>query len=103
MTVTRICPGYSSSFSIRRAMSLARPCARASSTLLCSTMMRTSRPAWMAYDFSTPGNVAVIDGLADVVHQPGALGRLLVHADLGRHHAGEMGDLDRVVEDVLPV
>src|SRR5439155_13708018 len=47
--------------------------------------------------------LVVVDGLADVVQQAAALGHLLVHADLGRHHARQVGDLDRVAQDVLPV
>jgi hypothetical protein len=47
--------------SIRSAMSRASRTAEASSTLSGSTMMRISRPAWMAYDFSTPGKEVAID------------------------------------------
>jgi hypothetical protein len=35
--------------------------------------------------------------------RPGALGDLHVGAELGGHETGEVGDLDRVVEHVLPV
>src|SRR5450830_775125 len=45
----------------------------------------------------------VVDGLADVVQQAGALGDLDVGAQLGGHDAGEMGYLDGVVEHVLAV
>ena len=45
----------------------------------------------------------VVDGLADVVQQAGALGDLGVGAKFGGHDAGEMSDLDGVVEDVLAV
>src|SRR5450756_1567172 len=45
----------------------------------------------------------VVHGLADVVQQAGALGDLDVGAQLGGHDAGEMGDLDGVVEHVLAV
>src|ERR1700730_3824878 len=49
-TVTRICPGKLSSVSIRLAMSLAINWAAASSICSGLTRIRTSRPAWMAYD-----------------------------------------------------
>ena len=45
----------------------------------------------------------VVDRLADVVQQAGALGDLDVGAELGGHDAGEVGDLDGVVQDVLAV
>ena len=45
----------------------------------------------------------MVDGLADVVQQAGALGDLEVGAELGGHDAGQMGDLDGVVEHVLAV
>ena len=41
--------------------------------------------------------------LAEVVEQRGALRRLRAGAELGGHDAGEMDDLERVLEDVLPV
>jgi hypothetical protein len=47
--------------SIRKAMSRASRTADASSTLSGSTMMRISRPAWIAYDFSTPGKEVAMD------------------------------------------
>ena len=48
MTMILICPGYSSSPSMRRLTSSARRAASASETLLWLTRTRTSRPAWMA-------------------------------------------------------
>ena len=45
----------------------------------------------------------VVDRLADVVQQAGALGDLDVGAELGGHDAGEVRDLDGVVEHVLAV
>jgi len=45
----------------------------------------------------------MVDRLADVVEEAGAPGDLDVRAELGRHDAGEVGHLDRVVEDVLTV
>src|ERR1700704_2646313 len=56
MTVTFICPGYSSSFSIRRAMSLESHTASSSEIFSLSTMIRISRPACSANDFDTPLN-----------------------------------------------
>src|SRR5256712_5116392 len=44
-----------------------------------------------------------VDGLADVVQQARALGQSRVEAQLGRHDRGELGDLDRVHQDVLAV
>ena len=43
----------------------------------------------------------VVDRLADVVEQAGALHRLLVVAGLRGEHAGDLRDLDRMSEDVL--
>ena len=48
MRLTLIWPGYSSSFSIFRAMSRARMIMLSSVTSSGLTMIRTSRPAWMA-------------------------------------------------------
>jgi len=48
MTITLICPGYSSSFSMRRLTSSARTAASASETSVWLTRIRISRPAWMA-------------------------------------------------------
>ena len=48
MTLTLICPGYSISFSMRLTISLARMSAPASLTSSGLTMMRTSRPDWIA-------------------------------------------------------
>ena len=45
----------------------------------------------------------VVDGLADIVQQAGALRRGDVRAELGCHHAGKMRDLDGVLEHVLTV
>ena len=45
----------------------------------------------------------VVDGLADVVQQAGAAGDLGVGAELVGHDAGQVGDLDGVVEHVLAV
>ena len=41
--------------------------------------------------------------LAEVVQHRGALGRLDARAELGRHDPGEVHDLERVAEHVLPV
>ena len=41
--------------------------------------------------------------LADVVQERGALGRLHARSELRRHHAAEVHDLERVLEDVLSV
>ena len=48
MTVTLICPGYSSSCSISRAISCERRTAASSSISPGLTITRTSRPAWSA-------------------------------------------------------
>jgi len=48
MTVTLIWPGYSSSFSMRRAMSFDSQTVSSSDTVSLSTTMRISRPAWRA-------------------------------------------------------
>ena len=48
MTLTLIWPGYSSSFSMRLTISLAMSTESASLTCSGLTMMRTSRPAWIA-------------------------------------------------------
>src|SRR6266850_4939846 len=53
-TVTRIWPGKLSSLSIRLAMSRAISWAAVSSICSGLTRMRTSRPAWIAYDCCTP-------------------------------------------------
>ena len=45
----------------------------------------------------------VVDGLAEVVQQSGTLRELHVDAELGRHDAGEVADLERVLEHVLAV
>ena len=45
----------------------------------------------------------VVDGLAEVVQQAGALRELDVDAELGGHDAGEVADLERVLEHVLAV
>ena len=45
----------------------------------------------------------VVDGLAQVVEQSGPLGLGHVGADLGGQQAGDVGDLDGVVEHVLAV
>ena len=54
--MTLICPGYSSSFSMRRAMSFESQIASSSVIFSLSTMMRISRPACSANDFDTPLN-----------------------------------------------
>ena len=56
MTVTLIWPGYSSSFSIRLAMSFESQTVASSEIRSLSTTMRISRPAWRANDFETPSN-----------------------------------------------
>src|SRR5207253_7896246 len=53
-TVTRIWPGKLSSDSMRLAISLAISWAAVSSICSGLTRIRTSRPAWMAYDCWTP-------------------------------------------------
>ena len=45
----------------------------------------------------------VADGLADVVEQRRALRRLHAGLQLGRHDPAQVDDLERVLEDVLPV
>ena len=45
----------------------------------------------------------MVDGLADIVQKTGALGKLYVGAELGGHNAGQMADLDGVLEHVLTV
>ncbi len=45
----------------------------------------------------------VIDRLADIVQQPRAAGQLLVQAQLGGEHPGEVGDLLAVLQHVLGV
>src|SRR5579872_5853484 len=42
------------------------------------------------------------DALADVVQQTGPASHVDVGAELGSHHPAEMGNLDRMLEDVLP-
>src|SRR5690606_7307005 len=59
-TVTWTWPGYSMSCSMRFAMSRASRTAEASSTLSGCTMMRISRPAWIAYALSTPGKLVAM-------------------------------------------
>ena len=59
ITLILIWPGYSSSASIFLAMSRARMIMLSSVTSSGLTMMRTSRPAWMANAFSTPGTYIV--------------------------------------------
>ncbi len=49
-------PGYVSSFSISLAMSRASMADDLSSSFPASAITRTSRPAWIAYAFDTPGN-----------------------------------------------
>ena len=46
--------------SMRLATSRANKTAEASSTLSGWTIMRISRPAWMAKDFSTPGKLVAM-------------------------------------------
>ena len=60
MTVTLIWPGYSSSFSIRRAMSFDIQTVSSSETRSLSTTMRISRPAWSANARDTPSNDSAI-------------------------------------------
>ena len=61
----------------------------------------------LAGDVHADGDVAaldlVVDALAEVVQQAGALGGGDVHAELGGQETSDVGDLDGVVEDVLPV
>jgi hypothetical protein len=61
----------------------------------------------LAGHFHADGDVAaldlVVDGLAKVVEQSGALGGGDVHAQLGGDKAGDVGDLDGVAEHVLAV
>jgi len=45
----------------------------------------------------------VIDGLADVMQEPGAFGEADVQAQLGRHQTRQLRDFDRMVEDVLRI
>ncbi len=45
----------------------------------------------------------MVDCLADVVEQARQLGDADVGADLGRHHGGEIADLFRMVQHLLPV
>ena len=45
----------------------------------------------------------VVDGLADVVQETGALHRLRVVTGLGREHPGDVGNFDRVTQHVLAV
>ncbi len=45
----------------------------------------------------------VVDRLADIVQETGALGQGNVHAELSGEQAGDLGDLDGVVEHVLTV
>src|SRR5712692_4809550 len=56
MTTTLICPGYWRSRSILRAICSESSPALPSSIVVGVTTTRTSRPAWMANTFSTPGN-----------------------------------------------
>jgi hypothetical protein len=49
-----------------------------------------------AFDF-------VVDGFANVMKEPGALGGGDVKTEFGGHEAHEMGNFDGVVEDVLGV
>ena len=93
MTVTLIWPGYSSSFSMRRAMSFDSQTASSSEIFSLSTMMRISRPACSANDFDTPLNESAMPfellepldvGLEDVAARAGprrgdGVGRLHDH------------------------
>ena len=54
ITTTLIWPGYWSSASMRRAISSVSDVMRTSSTSSGVTIIRISRPAWIAYTFSTP-------------------------------------------------
>ena len=45
----------------------------------------------------------MVQGLADIVQQAGALGSLHIGAQLRGHHAGDMADLDGVLQHVLAV
>ena len=45
----------------------------------------------------------VVDGLADVVQQACALGQLDVRAQLRRHDARQMADLDGMAQHVLAI
>ncbi len=55
-----IWPGYSSSLSIRRAMSFDSHTASSSEIFSLSTRIRISRPAWSANAFDTPLNESAI-------------------------------------------
>ena len=43
----------------------------------------------------------MIDGLADIMQQTGALGLFDVHTQFGGHHAAQGGDFQRMLKDVL--
>ena len=60
MTLTLIWPGYSSSFSMRLAISRASTMVPSSEMSSGLTMMRTSRPDWIAKLFSTPWKLEAI-------------------------------------------
>ena len=45
----------------------------------------------------------MVHGLADVVEQPGPLGRVHVHAQFGGHQAGQMSHFRGMLQHILPV
>ncbi len=57
----------------------------------------------LARDQSVRSVHLVTHGLADVVEQRGSLGRLHASLQLGGHDPAQVDDLERVLEDVLPV
>ena len=44
-----------------------------------------------------------VDGLADIVQQAATLGQRDITTQLRRHDTSQMGNLDRMIEDVLPI
>ena len=60
-------------------------------------------PGQVGADLRVPALDLVVDGLADVVQEARPPGQLAVQAQFLGQHAGEVGDLDGVLQDALAV
>ena len=91
-------------------------CTSTATTVLGSTSPWCAAMAWMTSvafivflgkiraDVHVRAFDLVVDGLADVVQQAGALGQRDVHAQLGGHHAGTGAETSmRMLQHVLAV